>query len=330
MTRLSLLTLSAFLGVVAIPDAARADFHACLTALKPQAAAKGISAVTFTTATQGIQPDRTVLERMDQQPEFKMPIWDYLASLVDEERVADGRAAMQAWSAALATAEAHYGVDRHILAAVWGVESDFGKDMGKQPLVQSLATLSSFASRRRDYFRGELIGALQIIQRGDIKASRLTGSWAGAFGHTQFMPSTFRRFAVDLDGDGRRDVVDSVPDALGSTANFLRKARWNPSLPWGYEVKLPAGFDASLAGRRRKRPTASWAAMGVTRVDGSPLAELGAAGLLLPAGPRGPAFLVTKNFDALYSYNAAESYGLAIAVLSDRLRGRPGVQAPGA
>ena len=328
MIRLSLLTLSAVLGVVAIPDAARADFHACLTALKPQAAAKGISAVTFTTATQGIQPDRTVLERMDQQPEFKMPIWDYLASLVDEERVADGHAAMQAWSTTLAAAEARYGVDRHILAAVWGVESDFGKDMGKQPLVQSLATLSCFATRRRDYFRGELIATLQIIQRGDIKASRLTGSWAGAFGHTQFMPSTFQRFAVDLDGDGRRDVVDSVPDALGSTANYLRKAHWVPGQPWGYEVRLPDGFNMRLIGRRKKRPVASWAAMGVRRIDGQPLTGSGPAGILLPAGPRGPAFLVTRNFDALYSYNAAESYALAIGLLSDRLRGNPGVQTP--
>jgi lytic murein transglycosylase len=324
----SLLALSAFLAVLASPRAARSDFHGCLAGLKSQAAAKGISAASFAAATQGIRPDMTVLELMDRQPEFETPIWDYLATLVDEERVADGRAAMQQWGAALAAAEARYGVDRHILAAVWGVESNFGKDKGERPLVQSLATLSCYASRRRAYFAGELMAALHIIQRGDVRANRLTGSWAGAFGHTQFMPSTFRRFAVDLDGDGRRDVVDSVPDALGSTANFLRKARWNPSLPWGYEVKLPAGFDASLAGRRRKRPTASWAAMGVTRVDGSPLAELGAAGLLLPAGPRGPAFLVTKNFDALYSYNAAESYGLAIAVLSDRLRGRPGVQTP--
>src|SRR5919202_4914597 len=304
----SLLALSAFLAILASPQAARSDFHGCLAGLKSQAAAKGISAASFAAATQGIRPDMTVLELMDRQPEFETPIWDYLATLVDEERVADGRAAMQQWGAALAAAEARYGVDRHILAAVWGVESNFGKDKGERPLVQSLATLSCYASRRRAYFVGELIAALHIIQRGDVRANRLTGSWAGAFGHTQFMPSTFRRFAVDLDGDGRRDVVDSVPDALGSTANYLRKAHWAPGQPWGYEVRLQDGFNTRLIGRRKKRPITSWAAMGVRRINGHPLTGSGPAGILLPPGPRGPAFLVTRNFDALYSYNAAESY----------------------
>ena len=310
------------------PGLAHADFRTCVAGLRSAAVAKGVSGSTFDAATRGLEPDMKVIELMDNQPEFKTPIWDYLAVLVDEERVADGREAMRQWGSALAQAEARYGVDRHIIAGVWGVESNFGKDMGGRPLVQSLATLSCFGSRRRDYFRGELMATLRIIERGDIEASRLTGSWAGAFGHTQFMPSTFQRLAVDLDGDGRRDVVGSVPDALGSTANFLRKAGWIPGQVWGYEVRLPAGFDAGLAGRRNKRPIESWAAMGVTRVDGRPLSGSGAAGILLPAGPRGPAFLVTRNFDALYSYNAAESYGLAIAILSERLRGGPGVQAP--
>jgi membrane-bound lytic murein transglycosylase B len=168
---------------------------------------------------------------------------------------------------------------------------------------------------------------MQIIGRGDIRPERLTGSWAGAFGHTQFMPSTFLRLAVDLDGDGRRDVVDSVPDALGSTANFLRRAGWISGVPWGYEVQVPESFNSGLAGRKSKRPVSSWAAMGVTRIDGRPLSGEYQGAILLPAGKAGPAFLVTKNFDALYSYNAAESYGLAIAVLSDRMRGGAGVQA---
>jgi lytic murein transglycosylase len=324
----SALALSAFLAALVLPHAVRADFNACLARLRSQAVANGISAATFAAATQGIRPDGKVLELMGHQPEFKTPIWDYIAMLVDEERVADGRAAMRDWGAALAAAEARYGVDRHVLAAVWGVESNYGKDKGEFGLVQSLATLACHGGRRRNYFGGELMAALHIVQRGDIKANRLTGSWAGAFGHTQFMPSTFRRLAVDLDGDGRRDVMDSVPDALGSTANFLRKARWSPGLAWGCEVRLPAGIDARLAGRRRKRPAANWAAMGITCIDGRPVNGLGAAGLILPAGPRGPAFLVTKNFDALYAYNAAESYGLAIAVLSDRLRGGPGIRTP--
>jgi lytic murein transglycosylase len=191
--------------------------------------------------------------------------------------------------------------------------------------VQSLATLSCVPNRRRDYFRGEFFAALQIIERGDIAANRLNGSWAGAFGHTQFMPSTFQRLAVDLDGDGRRDVVDSVPDAVGSTANFLRKAGWSAGLPWGYEVQIPDGYSGP-SGRKNRRPLSAWSAAGVTRIDGRPLSGDYQAGLLLPAGKNGPAFLVTKNFDALYAYNAAESYGLAIALLSERLRGNAGLQ----
>jgi lytic murein transglycosylase len=264
---------------------------------------------------------------MNNQPEFKTPIWDYLGTLVDDEKVAEGRSMMRQHASTLAAAEQRFGVDRHTIAAVWGVESDFGKARGKMPLVQALSTGACLAPRRNAFFKGELIATLQIIQRGDVRPERLFGSWAGAFGHTQFMPSTYQRLAVDLDGDGRRDVVDSVPDALGSTANFLRRAGWDNGRPWGTEVRLPEGFAASLAGRSKKRPTSSWAAMGVTRVDGRALTggETPAA-ILIPAGVEGPAFLVTRNFDALYSYNAAESYGLAIALLSERLRGNAGLQ----
>jgi lytic murein transglycosylase len=319
-------TLALIAGILgAAPAAAQFD-ASCLAGLRNQAASAGISGATFDAALRGLAPDRSVLEAMDNQPEFKTPIWDYMAALVDDERVADGRAAMRQWSSALATAENRYGVDRYTIAAVWGVESNFGKDIGGRPLVQSLATIACYGSRRRDYFRSELFATLKIIQNGDIEGRRLIGSWAGAFGHTQFMPSTFHRLAVDLDGDGRRDVVDSVPDALGSTANFLRKAGWDSGRPWGHEVRLPPGFNAALAGRKNKRPISSWAAMGVHRIDGRPLSGEGPAGVLIPAGTSGPAFLVTRNFDALYSYNAAESYGLAIAVLSDRLRGGAGIR----
>ncbi|MBY0299424.1 MAG: lytic murein transglycosylase [Methylobacterium sp.] len=314
------------LAGLALPAAAQADFRSCLAGLGQEAAQQGVSPETFRAATAGIAFDEKVIELSQAQPEFKTPIWDYIAALVDEERVEDGRAAMRQHASALAQAEARYNVDRYTIAAVWGVESNFGKNLGKMPLVQSLATLACGGTRRREFFKGELMATLKIIQRGDIDASRLSGSWAGAFGQTQFMPTTYQRLAVDLDGDGRRDVVDSVPDAVGSTANFLRVAKWQNGQPWGYEVRLPARFNLAAAGRKAKRPIGHWASLGVTRLDGRPLTGEGPAGIIAPAGVDGPAFLVTRNFDAIYSYNAAESYGLAIAVLSDRLRGKAGIQ----
>ena len=187
--------------------------------------------------------------------------------------------------------------------------------------IRDRSTLSCFG-RRQAYFRGEFYAALKILQDEHIVPEKLTGSWAGAFGQTQFMPSTYLRLAVDFDGDGRRDLIDSVPDALASTANFLKRAGWNSSLDWGYEVKLPAGLNTAGAGRKNKRALSSWVGQGVTRADGRPLPPGDTpVGLLLPAGAKGPAFLVTRNFDALYSYNASKSYALAIAHLSDRLRG---------
>lgn len=301
------------------------DFAACLAGLRSATLASGVDAATFDKATQGLTPNPEVLTLAEAQPEFKTPIWDYLAGLVDEERVSDGRAMMARYAQALATAESRYGVDRAIITAVWGVESDYGRSFGNRPIVQSLATLSC-GGKRTGYFRSEFVAALKILQRGDITPAEFKGSWAGAFGHTQFMPSTFLRVAVDLDGDGRRDLINSVPDALGSTAAYLRKSGWVAGGDWGVEVRLPAHY-AGPSGRMRKEPLAAWAARGFTRVDGRPLGSGPPAGLLLPAGPAGPAFLVTRNFDAIYSYNAAESYALAIALLSDRLRGRHGLVA---
>ena len=325
-----------------VPALAASDddaFARCIGGLRTEALAKGVSAQTFERATQGLAPDRSVLELLDYQPEFKLPIWDYLAALVDDERVADGRAMLAQWGDTLAAVAKRYGVDAETVVAVWGVESDYGKSFGKRPLVTSLATLSCYG-RRQAFFRGEFVATLRIVQDGHAAPEQLVGSWAGAFGHTQFMPTTFQRVAVDFDGDGRRDIVGSVPDALASTANFLKLAGWRSGEPWGYEVLLPAGFDASLAGRRNKRPLSDWIARGVRRAGAGSgaAAELPAGGtrgpapaaslpgetpaaLLLPAGSQGPAFLVFRNFDAIYGYNAAESYALAIAHLSDRLRG---------
>jgi len=300
-------------------DARASDFKSCLGELRREATAKGIAPLTFDTALAGVEPDQGVLDAMESQPEFKTPIWDYMAALVDEQRIADGRAKLKEWAALLAEAEQKFGVDRHVLVAVWGVETDYGKVRGGRQLVRSLATVSCFGGRQR-FFRGELVATLRIIQSGDIPPELLVGSWAGAFGQTQFMPTTFQRLAVDFDGDGRRDIVGSVPDALGSTANYLMRAGWVNGERWGYEVRLPPNYDGP-AGRRNRQALAQWNRLGIKRIDGESLAGSGPAALLLPAGARGPAFIVYKNFDVIHAYNAAESYVLAIAHLSDRLRG---------
>lgn len=310
-------------ALIATLPAAHADesFRACLNGLRTEAAQRGVQAATFDRHTNTLEPDIDVIALLDRQPEFTTPIWDYMAGLVDEERVREGRAMLERWSKELAVIERDYGVDAAVVVAVWGVESDYGGSFGKRPVVRSLATLSCIG-RRQSYFRGELFHALKILEDGHIEPDAFTGSWAGAFGHTQFMPSTFNRIAVDFDGDGRRDLMGNTADALASTANYLARSNWRSGEAWGFEVRLPTGFDASDAGRRNKQPIGEWAKRGVLRVDGSALPnDNSAAGLLLPAGAEGPAFLVTRNFDAIFSYNAAESYALAIAHLSDRIRG---------
>ena len=311
--------------VAAVP--AHADFESCLDQLRSAASSSGISARTVRAALTDITPDMKIIEAMNNQPEFKTPIWDYLGFLVDDEKIAEGKAMLRKHASTLAAAEERFGVDKHAILAVWGVESDFGKAGGKWPLAQALSTAACLAPRRNAFFRGELMAALKIVDRGDIALDRLKGSWAGAFGHTQFIPTTYLRLAVDGDGDGRRDLVDSIPDALHSTANFMAKAGWQTGAPWGYEVKVPAGY-AGPSGRTSKQPVASWAARGITRIDGSALSGGGNGGLLMPAGRNGPAFLVFRNYDAAYSYNGADSYALAISLLSDRIRGRAGIQTP--
>src|SRR5271170_1933021 len=324
MRRLVLSGLAAFAAFVAAGPA-RADFAECVASVKAEAGRSGISSKTLDAAFNGLEPDMKVLDFQKQQPEFKTPVWDYVDALVEDERVADGRAAMAREARALARAEETYGVSRYMLAAIWGVESNFGQNMGQRPLVQSLSTLACLGERA-SYFRGELMAALKIIDRGDVPADKLNGSWAGAFGQTQFMPSTFLRLAVDFEGNGRRDIVDSAPDALASTAHYLAKSGWRPGLPWGFEVKLPPGYSGP-SGRKTRQSMSFWSAKGLTRIDGRPLGG-GDAALLLPAGRDGPAFLVTRNFDAVYSYNAAESYTLAACVLADRLGGGRGIVTP--
>ncbi len=319
-TRVALVAVT--LALAAGP--ARADFSSCLGGLRHAAASAGVSQQTISSATNGLEANDAV-SFMDKQPEFSTPVWDYVAGLVDEERVEEGRAKLHQHASALHNAESRFGVDPATVVAVWGVESDFGKNFGKRPVIQSLATLACEAPRRNDYWRREFISAMKILDHGDIAPAEFMGSWAGAFGHTQFMPSTFLTTAVDLDGDGRRNIASSAADALGSTANFLRKAGWRSGMRWGFEARTPDGYSGP-SGRGHFQPMSYWASRGLTRMDGSDLGD-GSAALLLPAGRGGPAFLVTRNFSAVYGYNASEAYALAICVLSDRLRGRPGIQA---
>ncbi len=321
--------MAAALGaaVLVSQTAAARDFAACTAELRADAIKRGITAATFDRAFRGLQPDPKILELQDAQPEFVTPLWDYLAALVDDERIADGRAMLARHAKELDAVERRFGVNRHVVVAVWGVESDFGRLQGTRPLIQSLATLSC-GGRRQPLFRGELTAALRIVDRGDVPLERLTGSWAGAFGHTQFMPTTFLSLAVDMDGDGHPNIVDSIPDALGSTANFLAKRGWNEGEAWGFEVTLPPGLDISEEGRRVKRAYGHWTRVGIRRVDGRPLPAEGTAGLIRPAGAGGPVFLVGGNFDAAFAYNAATSYALAIVHLADRLKGGPAFATP--
>lgn len=311
-----------------VPLTSSKNFQNCISNLKNQAINSGVSSTSYDRYTQNLTPDYSVIEKLNYQPEFSTPIWDYLSGLVDVERVELGKIKIRQHQNVLNKVSATYGVPIETVVAVWGVESNYGNISGKNDLLQSLGTLSC-EGRRQNFFRGEFFAAMRILQRGDLTQDQLKGSWAGAFGHTQFMPSTYEELAVDFDGDGRRDLVSSTTDALASTANFLKKRGWQTGQPWGFEVTLPEGISIAGEGRRNKKSLSLWVDKGVIRADGTPLIQgnlsgMSQAGLMAPAGENGPVFLVFKNFDAIYSYNAAESYALAIAHLSDRLQGANG------
>lgn len=323
--------LPAFLGLLGAlaltVEPAEASFSSCVAGLKQAAQRAGISPALASRALDGAKQDPDVIRFSRSQPEFKTPIWDYMAFLVDEERVRDGKQMLRKYDRVLRDVERRYGVDRHVVVAVWGVETDYGETVGEFFLPHALANMACQGGRRADFWRGEMIAALSLVQEGDLELDELYGSWAGAFGQTQFIPSTYKRLAVDFDGDGRRDLVHSVPDALGSTANYLRRSGWQPGEPWMIEVKVPASYSGPT-GRSAKASLATWGSRGVVRADGKPLSGGGSAGLLLPAGASGPGFLVFRNFDAIYSYNLAESYALAISHLADRLAGYPAFRTP--
>jgi len=301
--------------------AAAADFGNCIEGLWPDAARRGVTRATFERVTAGLTPDLRIMDLLDAQPEFTKSPWDYLDALVSEERIARGRELLAQYASVFDAVERGYGVDRHILAAIWGVESNYGTMGGDRPVIRSTATLAC-VGRRRDYFREEFLSALEILQRGDIAPEHLVGSWAGAFGPTQFMPTTFKRYAVDFDHDGRRDVVDSVADVIASTANNFKMDGWVAGQSWGYEVVLPPSFDYLLADRSRQMTLRQWGDLGIKRPGGQLFPRPGdRAYLLLPAGARGPAFLMLANFHVIMKYNPAEAYALAIGHLADRLRG---------
>lgn len=325
-SRLSLLFAIPALAIAVAGEANAASFERCVAAIRSQAIEQGIRPALVDKALKGIAFDEKAVRFSRTQPEYKTPVWEYLTFLVDAPRIADGKAMMKKYEKTLDRVEASYGVDPYVLTALWGIESDYGEEKGEFFLPHALANVAC-ARKNGKMFRSEFVSALRLVQRGDLELDELQGSWAGAFGQTQFIPSTYARIAVDFDGDGRRDLIRSVPDALASAGNYLKKAGWRSGTPWGFEVKAPKGYSGPK-GRRAKAGLDAWRKRGITLPNGKPLTGGGAYGLIMPAGKNGPAFLVSRNFDALYAYNASEAYALAIGHLSDRLRGRGGFTTP--
>ncbi|MEG9525736.1 MAG: lytic murein transglycosylase [Hyphomicrobiales bacterium] len=313
------------------PTASPQSFETCRTELIAWATARAVPQNLAEAQLGNLTPDPDVLAATGSQGEFVRPIWDYIEASVTPARIEAGQRKLAEHADTLAAIEAKYGVDRHILVAFWGVESSYGAVLDNpaivKPVVRSLATLGCGDPARAPYWRDELAAALQILAWNQAPLDRmpggLTGSWAGAMGHTQFMPSVYQRDAVDFDGDGKRDIWTSVPDALASTANYLRVHGWKPGDGWGTEAMLPELFDAALADETTARSVAAWRALGVIPAHGRPMPDDAQATLILPAGIRGPAFLIQPNFAVILRYNTALSYALTVALLSDRLRGDP-------
>ncbi len=297
----------------ASPSRGFAEFVA---SLRPMAEALGVSRKTFDRAFAGVAFDPRVVAETKRQAEFTVPIWDYIAAAASPDRIARGRAKVAAVAPWLDRASRTYGVDPGVLVGVWGLETDYGAAGGTFDVVRSLASLA-FVRYRDTFFRDELLAALVVLNAGAVAPRALVGSWAGATGQTQFMPSNVVSFAVDFDGDGRRDLWKSLPDVFASTANFLASSGWKAGLPWGFAIALPKGFVLADADSARPAPFAAFAARGVARADGRPFPAEGEARLFLPAGLRGPAFLVTANFDVIKTYNASTAYALAVALLGD-------------
>ena len=296
-------------------------FQQWIGELRTRALAGGISADTFERAFRGVRYDPDVIRRDSNQSEFTKTMWDYLDSAASDTRVENGQAALAKYNRTLDAIEARYGVEKEVVVAVWGLESNYGTFRGKNDVVQSLATLA-YDGRRGAFFEGQLMAALKILQSGDTAPRNMTGSWAGAMGHTQFIPTSYLDYAVDFTGDGKRDIWSDDPtDALASTAAYLAKFGWVSGQPWGVEVTLPGNFDYASASRKIMRTPAEWARLGVTGVNGKPVPDHGPASILLPAGSQGVAFMVFRNFAVIERYNAADAYVIGVGHLSDRIGG---------
>lgn len=305
----------------------QAGFDAWLGAFRPRAEAAGVSAAVLDRALSGLVFDEKIVARDRNQNEFTKTIWDYLDTAVSDDRVALGRKAMVAHAAVLDRIEAEYGVDKAVVAAIWGLESAYGAFRGNTPTIGALATLA-YDARRAAFFEAQLLAALKILDQGDVSAKAMRGSWAGAMGHTQFMPTSWWEFAVDGDGDGKRDIWGDDPtDALASTANYLRHWGWAKGAAWGLEITLPEGFDYDQTTERVKKPVADWQVLGVRPMAGGDLPDHGPASVLLPGGAGGAAFLIFANFQVIERYNTADAYVIAVGHLADRLRGGPPIGA---
>jgi lytic murein transglycosylase len=315
--------LPAAVGEAALPQ----GFAQWVADFRAAARAAGISEATLRSAFDNVQYLPRVIELDRAQPEITRTVWDYLDSTVTAQRVATGQDKLLQFRNEADAAASRYGVPPSIVVAIWGMESNYGSNYGSTPTIDALATLG-FEGRREDWARGELLAALKIVDNGDIERERMVGSWAGAMGQTQFLPSSFVAYAVDADGDGRRDIWGSLADVMASTANFLSRSGWQADKPWGVEVRLPTGFDYGRADTAVRQPTSQWDAEGLRTVDGQPLPEFADGTILLPAGASGPAFLVGSNFRAILRYNNSTSYALAVGLLAQRLAGGSGVQAP--
>lgn len=329
LQQLRTLILALLVAALPLGAVARADdgFDRWVQSFWPQARAAGISRSVYDAAFQGVTPDPSVLKAAAYQPEFTKPIWEYLDGAASQSRIDNGRKKMAEWKPWLDRIEATYGVPRQVVVAIWGMESSYGSILDNQKIVKStirsLATLAYDGGRLQKFGQEQLIAALKILQSHDVGVRGLTGSWAGAMGHTQFIPTTYLAYAVDADGDGKRNIWTSVPDALASTANYLRKSGWRPGETWGYEVVLPPGFNYALADEKTSRSVSEWVQKyGIRRAGGKQFPRGSDMGtLFLPAGARGPAFLMLPNFFVIKKYNNATSYAMGVGHLSDRLIG---------